>query len=236
MSVLQRPNLKAVGDAFANTVNTDEEFVAAIRAYSSFRISHVRGLKDLLSHAEEGSPGYGFFQITLPNIVAWALRLDSLCPDLPILTEGPDMLKLSNGQCASLLANMFLCSFPEPPDGLDMPPCQMFGGLLQTSAPQETAKLRMFIRYFEQIGAPGSTPMQGHLYIRRCSLPFKDLTTERWLGSKQPMLSMEVLKAGVIEDAVGYLQVDFANEYIGGGVLCGGCVQEEIRYWFQFHT
>ena len=27
-----------------------------------------------------------------------------------------------------------------------------------------------------------------------------------------------------------YLQVDFANKYIGGGVLGEGCVQEEIRF------
>jgi poly(ADP-ribose) glycohydrolase len=33
-----------------------------------------------------------------------------------------------------------------------------------------------------------------------------------------------------IEDAAGCLQADFANKYIGGGVLCGGCVQEEIRF------
>ena len=25
-------------------------------------------------------------------------------------------------------------------------------------------------------------------------------------------------------------QVDFANAYLGGGVLSGGCVQEEIRF------
>ncbi|KJH49243.1 poly glycohydrolase [Dictyocaulus viviparus] len=33
-----------------------------------------------------------------------------------------------------------------------------------------------------------------------------------------------------IEDSNGCLQVDFANEYIGGGVLNWGAVQEEIRF------
>ena len=27
-----------------------------------------------------------------------------------------------------------------------------------------------------------------------------------------------------------FIHADFANEYIGGGVLCGGCVQEEILF------
>jgi len=33
-----------------------------------------------------------------------------------------------------------------------------------------------------------------------------------------------------IENCCGSLQVDFANSFLGGGVLCGGCVQEEIRF------
>lgn len=40
-----------------------------------------------------------------------------------------------------------------------------------------------------------------------------------------------VAKDGTIEnDGDGLLQVDFANRFIGGGVLGGGCVQEEIRF------
>ncbi len=35
---------------------------------------------------------------------------------------------------------------------------------------------------------------------------------------------------GSIEDSKGYLHADFANRYIGGGVLHGGCVQEEIMF------
>lgn len=36
---------------------------------------------------------------------------------------------------------------------------------------------------------------------------------------------------GTIEDnGTGMLQVDFANKYVGGGVLDEGCVQEEIRF------
>lgn len=35
---------------------------------------------------------------------------------------------------------------------------------------------------------------------------------------------------GKIEDCKGALQLDFANKYIGGGVLNSGCVQEEIRF------
>ena len=38
------------------------------------------------------------------------------------------------------------------------------------------------------------------------------------------------LSLGGITDGLGMLEADFANMYIGGGVLMGGNVQEEIRF------
>lgn len=43
--------------------------------------------------------------------------------------------------------------------------------------------------------------------------------------------SLHVSDDGTIEDdGEGLLQVDFANKFLGGGVLNYGCVQEEIRF------
>lgn len=40
-----------------------------------------------------------------------------------------------------------------------------------------------------------------------------------------------MIDSGTIEDGgANMLQVDFANRFIGGGVLSRGCVQEEIRF------
>lgn len=42
---------------------------------------------------------------------------------------------------------------------------------------------------------------------------------------------VHISSSGTIEDnGLGLLQVDFANKYVGGGVLGYGCVQEEIRF------
>ena len=38
------------------------------------------------------------------------------------------------------------------------------------------------------------------------------------------------MQGGCIEDTPEALHADFANAFIGGGVLGGGCVQEEIRF------
>lgn len=39
---------------------------------------------------------------------------------------------------------------------------------------------------------------------------------------------MELSLTGLIEDEKNAIQVDFANKFLGGGVLTHGCVQEEI--------
>jgi hypothetical protein len=57
-----------------------------------------------------------------------------------------------------------------------------------------------------------------------------------WASSQMPLAGangvggVEVIDVGAIEEAHGTLQADFANQYIGGGVLGRGCVQEEIRF------
>jgi len=51
------------------------------------------------------------------------------------------------------------------------------------------------------------------------------------LENKTPLAGFEVKgRPHMIEDAEGCMQADFANEWIGGGVLHAGCVQEEILF------
>lgn len=45
-----------------------------------------------------------------------------------------------------------------------------------------------------------------------------------------PLTEFVYERSGSIEECEGALQVDFANKFIGGGVLGSGCVQEEIRF------
>lgn len=52
-----------------------------------------------------------------------------------------------------------------------------------------------------------------------------------WISSDKVLKRLVVQSDGCIEvDGHGMLQVDFANKFIGGGVLDSGCVQEEIRF------
>jgi len=51
-----------------------------------------------------------------------------------------------------------------------------------------------------------------------------------WAEDTAPLTPLSVSETLAIEDAADHRQVDFANAYLGGGVLSGGCVQEEIRF------
>ncbi|CAF0788562.1 unnamed protein product [Didymodactylos carnosus] len=54
--------------------------------------------------------------------------------------------------------------------------------------------------------------------------------TNIWKQSTERLSDLQLPEHGKIEDMVNCLQVDFANKYIGGGILQSGAVQEEIRF------
>ena len=46
----------------------------------------------------------------------------------------------------------------------------------------------------------------------------------------EKLCDIEIIEKGSLFDSDASFCVDFANKYIGGGVLSGGCVQEEILF------
>lgn len=66
-------------------------------------------------------------------------------------------------------------------------------------------------------------------FTRRSRANFPDWSKCSEAFSEKSLI--QISSDGSIEDdGDGMLQVDFANKYIGGGVLGHGCVQEEIRF------
>ena len=204
----------------------------------------LRGLRDLLGSDPELDAS--FFSSTLPYTAGLALRLPELAAScqIPMLEQGSTgVAKLPRVLAASLLANQLLCTFTDDRSLYlqhQMPFCRTMAQLLASSqdeTPQETAKLRMFIHFFERLAQAAPAEPTGFLYIRRsCTSPLPsaeggaDAGASTWAGCSAPLTALELQPLGGIEDASGCLQVDFANEYLGGGVLSGGCVQEEIRF------
>jgi len=62
--------------------------------------------------------------------------------------------------------------------------------------------------------------------VRKC---VPGLLIEGWYASKSALQAVQVSSDAIVERP-GSLQVDFANEYMGGNVLIGGAAQEEILF------
>ena len=89
-------------------------------------------------------------------------------------------------------------------------------------------KLKCMIHYFRK-RIEGKCANSIVTYTRRA---LTDQQLPRWDKSDKKLLNLRIDSKGTIEDVqnMGMLEVDFANAYIGGGVLGHGCVQEEIRF------
>jgi Poly (ADP-ribose) glycohydrolase (PARG) len=98
---------------------------------------------------------------------------------------------------------------------------------------QDIQKCFCMISYFQIIKKNLSE--QPEYLDRILSIEIKRLNNsikfEDWTGYEEPLLDYEIDPVQKIEDyPQESIKIDFANKYIGGGVLNGGCVQEEILF------
>lgn len=96
-------------------------------------------------------------------------------------------------------------------------------GFLVTSGPPVVPSLRGIVHY---LGRVSDAMPPGRLLFRRLvgrQVDWKSM-------SSLPLVEVECRTGGRIEECLGMLQIDFANRHLGGGVLRGGCAQEEIRF------
>ena len=85
-------------------------------------------------------------------------------------------------------------------------------------------KLRTLLNYFNRFC---NHPSTGVVSFHRCRLE----TFPDWSTAPERLSQVRVDSRGLIEEEGSkYIQMDFANKYIGGGVLGHGLVQEEIRF------
>ncbi|CAM9677630.1 unnamed protein product [Lampetra planeri] len=167
----------------------------------------------------------------VPRMARLALRLPILCTmPLPLLRRDTGlMLTISQEQAACLLANAFFCTFPRrnatgPRSEYSAFPDINFNRLFEGKSDRKLEKLSAIFHYFCQVCTKMPT---GLLTFHRKKLE----TKVEWERSRKLLTNLKVQNAGTIEtEGKGMLQVDFANKYVGGGVLGNGLVQEEIRF------
>ena len=133
-----------------------------------------------------------------------------------------------------LLVNAFFCTFPRrnatrPNTEFSNYPAVNFNALYGLCSRRPAArmeKLKCLLCYFAQAVA---APRHGLLTYTRRHLHPPSLPA--WGASPRPLAALHLTATGRIEaEGAGMLQADFANKFLGGGVLRSGLVQEEIRW------
>lgn len=186
----------------------------------------------LFNKEYETSKAEKILKETLPNMIKLAINMpNKIRTPIPILrANNSHSLTISQEQCATILANAFFCTFPERyrhnnPDNM---PFINFDGLFSGSGKRSKCKLekiKCIFNYFERVTT--KMPIGVLTFTRNC-LDYGQVP--EFETSTKPMRNVIIREEGTIEDCIGALQMDFANKYIGGGVLNSGCVQEEIRF------
>ncbi|KAF9413855.1 hypothetical protein HW555_008058 [Spodoptera exigua] len=231
---------KMIENALSKPIRNSHELGNAILSYNTnFRM--FGSSKDCINflmrcYLEEEETQY-FFDVTLPEIIKLALDLPKLVQaPIPLLKQHKNFsVSLSQQQIASLLANAFFCTFPrrnatKKTSEYASYPFINFNssGLYEsTSSNANLEKLKCICHYFRRVVT--KVPV-GTLTFTRRSVPPRDCPS--WPKSSIPLgsIPLHVEPLSTIEDADSLIQIDFANKFLGGGVLGHGCVQEEIRF------
>ncbi|KJE92319.1 poly(ADP-ribose) glycohydrolase, variant 1 [Capsaspora owczarzaki ATCC 30864] len=222
----------ALKQPLGSTYDLEEAILTYNQRYANYW--NFRGLHDFFANVAEDDEKQVFFATTLPFMVDLALSMPQICTaPIPLLKQQKThAVTMSQQQAACLLANAFFCTFPRRNTTKDnseysnMPDINfntLFASVSRCTRAQ-AAKLRCLFHYFERV---------------RKQMPTGTLTFERqlitasfdWASCTSTLTKLLVRTTGTIEDdAPGLLQLDFANKCIGGGVIAGGAVQEEIRF------
>ncbi|XP_042908512.1 poly(ADP-ribose) glycohydrolase isoform X2 [Parasteatoda tepidariorum] len=225
--------------SLCRTIETSEQLEEAIMEYNSqYRnLWNFNALHAFFNQCLEDHERVHFFETILPVMIEIALDLPNICTQPPpLMKKNKDRyVTMSQKQIGCLLLNAFFCTFPrrnhyprkekfEYSSYPDINFNRLYFGVKNKIVPRNAEKLKCLLSYFRRIT---SQVPSGTVTFHRQSL--KNLP--EWKYSKKGLKTAIVKSSGLIEtEGHGMFQVDFANKFVGGGVLGHGCVQEEIRF------
>ena len=177
-----------------------------------------------------------FFKNTLPGMVEMALNLPNIVTHaVPLLKRQQNYsITMSQYQVACLLIHAFFCTYPrrntvQRASEYGTYPSIHFN--LLYSGPKsrinriKIEKLKCLVHYFNRVIA---NPPTGNITFQRQCIT--DLPAWDKCDNVTFTKSHVTAKGTIEDDGHGMIQADFANKFLGGGVLNEGCVQEEIRF------
>ncbi|XP_021956937.1 poly(ADP-ribose) glycohydrolase isoform X2 [Folsomia candida] len=171
-------------------------------------------------------------QMTFSTIYSAALDMENLFPfGMPILKKHePKTFFLTQRQVRCILANGFLSTFPKRESVPELPNInfyKLFSATSDGELERKIEKTLCILNYFQMSEKHLDKDPPLLLSFERRRLPYSH---PDWQNSRALMSNVEIVEDQGIESAHDKLQVDFANRFVGGGVLGNGTVMEEIRF------
>ncbi|CAL1545341.1 unnamed protein product [Lymnaea stagnalis] len=177
-----------------------------------------------------------FLYFLLPNIIKMALRIEDSRPKEGLFfsrKQNGGSTALSRQFVCSVVACFFLCLFPERvrETTSDMNIVNFTTFFKHLQLPSQVSKLRCILHYFECVVERGMTITGSIVFTRKVVTPTWILKFDELTQCEMSLCPVKVFSKGVIEESgAEVIQVDFANQSIGGGVLGRARVQEEIKF------
>ncbi|CAH1373550.1 unnamed protein product [Tenebrio molitor] len=228
-----KPRWEVICEALTKPINSVEELQNAINCYNN-KLPKFTALHHFFHDVLEEEETQHFFTNILPKIIELALCLPEYIPgSIPLLRKNhTTSVSFSQLQVAALLANAFLCTFIWRKEAAPTYPGVNFIKLFTANERVKrqscvAEKLKCIIHYFRRVTS--KSPV-GVITFKRKFVPRNYMPRWDTLDNNLGNTRIHVASSGTIEEGLGLLQVDFANKFIGGGVLSYGCVQEEIRF------
>ncbi|CAB3223993.1 unnamed protein product [Arctia plantaginis] len=228
-----------IENALSKPLRNSHDLSNAIISYNTkFRnIWKFKGLHKFFDEYLEEEESQYFFDVTLPEVAKLALSLPKLVQaPIPLLKQNKNRsISLSQQQIACLLANAFFSTFPRRNSRKSNSEYASYPYINfntyslyeATDSDANLEKLKCICHYFRRVVT--KVPVGTVTYRRRAG---GARAGAGWARSRRALhhVPLHVDSRHTIEDADGLIQVDFANKFLGGGVLGHGCVQEEIRF------
>merc|ERR1711988_790741 len=214
----------------SSEIESISDLIAVIHSLNPYHATRqgwsFAGLKSLIKNFNPIQSDK-FFKETLPFIIKLVLKTDCILPEpIPLQKQqSKSTLTLTQLQCACILANSFLSNWPKRNSGsrtksneYENYPFINFNYMMSSDIPSNLAKIKCLLNYFERVKERHEIGFDwGNVTFERRSVLDSDIPD--WLKSKQK-IDIDINFEDVpIESCSSSLQADFANKFIGGGVL-----------------
>lgn len=217
------------------------ESIAAVNQSMKKNQDELRGLRHYCNAVNEDKNDGKQLAELIRYIANLALRSEHLFTKkgIRILRKNSSgFLYYTSEEIACVLAHAFFWWIPVAPLEFDMPSSINFTNWFSGKDQVYQEKIEKLMCYFKEVEREELLVQEGKAKVRRVSFERLNLSLEKskTMNDKYfekctaPLTQVTIKTQGYVEDEDKALITDFANKYLGGGVMNRGFVQEEVLF------